>query len=83
MVSSRISAVVADCRSSEVCVADAGLPAEVTPHWLRPTCATWLMEGDVDLWEASSYLGMNPKALIHNYSHHRPSHHARAGKALG
>lgn len=70
-------------RGFEACVADAGLAAEVSPHWLRHTCATWLMEGDVDVWEAASYLGMSPKALLDNYGHHRPSHHARARKALG
>jgi integrase len=31
----------------------AGLGADVTPHILRHTCATWLMQGGVNLWDAA------------------------------
>lgn len=65
------------------CVRDAGLPAEVTPHWLRHTAATWLMEQGADIWDACGYLGMTPKTLVDNYGHHRPDHQAGAIKALG
>ena len=67
----------------EAIVADAGLPAEITPHWLRHTCCTWLMEADVPAWEAAAFAGMTVKALEDNYGHHRPTHQARARKALG
>jgi integrase len=36
----------------ETAVRAAGLSAEVTPHILRHTCATWLMQSGVNLWEA-------------------------------
>lgn len=65
------------------CVADAGLASDVTPHWLRHTAATWLMEQGADLWEACGFLGMTPKTLIDNYGHHRPDHQAGAIRALG
>ena len=64
------------------CVADAGL-AGVSPHWLRHTAATWLMEGSVDPWEAAGYLGMTVQTLEKHYGHHRPDHQAAARKALG
>lgn len=67
----------------EAIVADAGLSPEITPHWLRHTCCTWLMEADVPAWEAAAYAGMTVKALEDNYGHHRPTHQARARKALG
>lgn len=67
----------------ENCVADAGLDGEISPHWMRHTCATWLMEADVQVWEAAAYVGMTAKMLEDNYGHHRPSHQARARKALG
>jgi integrase len=35
----------------------AGLGADVTPHILRHTCATWLMQGGVKLWDAAGFLG--------------------------
>jgi integrase len=63
-------------------VRDAGLDPKVTPHWMRHTCATWLMEADVPTWEAAGFAGMTTKTLEDCYGHHRPSHQARARKAL-
>ncbi len=63
-------------------VADAGLPAEITPHWMRHTCATWLMQGGADVWEAAGYTGMTTKTLESHYGHHRPDHQAAARRAL-
>ncbi len=54
----------------------AGIDVElenVTPHTLRHTAATWLMQAGVDLWEAAGYLGMTPEVLMQNYGHHHPS----------
>jgi len=65
------------------CVRDAGLPAEITPHWMRHTAATWLMEAGVDVWKASAFLGMNPQTLIDHYGHHRPDYQADAAQASG
>jgi len=63
---------------------DAGLdPATLTPHWMRHTCATWLMENDVPVWEAAGYLGMTTEMLESNYGHHRPSHQMKSRAALG
>jgi len=67
----------------EGCVRDAGLPEEVTPHWMRHTAATWLMEAGVDMWEAAGYLGMSVQTLEKHYGHHRSDHQAGAVKALG
>lgn len=67
----------------EGCVRDAGLPAEITPHWLRHTAATWLMEAGVDLWTAGGYLGMSPTTLEKHYGHHRPDYQAEASTAIG
>lgn len=64
-------------------VRDAGLDAEITPHWLRHTAATWLMQGGADVWDAAGYLGMTPTTLEKHYGHHRPDHQAGAHKALG
>lgn len=65
------------------CVADAGLSESVTPHWLRHTAATWLMERNVDSWEAAGYLGMTAQTLEKHYGHHRPDHQSAARKAMG
>jgi integrase len=46
----------------------------VTPHTLRHTAATWLMQQGVELWQAAGYLGMSEKTLIDNYGHHHPDY---------
>lgn len=52
-------------------VEDAGLE-DVTPHTLRHTCATWLMQKDHDLHEICGYLGMSRTTLETVYGHHSP-----------
>jgi integrase len=44
----------------------------VTPHTLRHTRATWLMQAGVDIWQASGALGMSPAMLARTYGHHSP-----------
>ena len=59
-------------------VRDAGLSAGITPHWMRHTAATWLMENDVETWAAAGYLGMTAATLEKTYGHHRPTHQSAA-----
>jgi integrase len=44
-------------KSFRAAVEAAGLGADVTPHILRHTCATWLMQSGVDLWHARVFSG--------------------------
>ena len=57
-------------------------PETLTPHWMRHTCATLLMENDGPVWEAAGYLGMTVEMLERKYGHHRPNHHASARSAF-
>jgi site-specific recombinase XerC len=66
----------------EGCVTDAALPAEVTPHWMRHSAATWLMESGCDIWAAAGYLGMTVQTLEEHYGHHRPGYQAGAAKGI-
>ncbi len=52
----------------------AKLSGTVTPHTLRHTAATWLMQAGVDPWEAAGYLGMSVETLLRTYGHHHPDH---------
>jgi integrase len=61
----------------------AGLGHKVTPHILRHTCATWLMQNGVDLWDAAGFLGMTVKQLEETYGHHHPDFQREAAEALG
>lgn len=64
-------------------VADAGLPPQITPHWHRHTCATWLLQSGCEPWLAASFAGMSVQVLESHYGHHHPDYQAAAGKALG
>jgi integrase len=41
----------------------ARLPGKFTPHTLRHTAATWLMQRGVPIREAAGFLGMSPEVL--------------------
>ncbi len=71
-------------RAFAAVTSDAGLdPHEVTPHVLRHTAATWLMQAGVDLWEAAGFLGMTVEMLSERYGHHHPQHLKGARDAFG
>lgn len=59
-------------------VKDAGLGRDVTPHVLRHTSATWLMQRGADPWAAAGYLGMSMETLDRIYGHHHPDHQKAA-----
>jgi integrase len=63
-------------------VNDAGLGDDVTPHTLRHTAATWLMQQGTDMWEAAGYLGMTLEMLSQRYGHHHPDHLSGAKTAF-
>lgn len=63
-------------------VIDAGLSNDVTPHVLRHTAATWLMQAGTDVWEAAGYLGMTIEMLSQRYGHHHPDHLSGAKRAF-
>jgi integrase len=77
------SAVESVRKGFAAAVRTAGLEREVTPHILRHTCATWLMQSGVDLWDAAGFLGMTVKQLEETYGHHHPDYQREAAQALG
>jgi integrase len=59
----------------------AGLP-DVTPHVLRHTAATWLMQAGEDKWEVAGFLGMTEETLDRIYAHHHPDFQNDAAAAI-
>ena len=51
----------------DVALVDAGLKG--TPHMLRHTCATWLLQRGVKSWDAANFLGVSEKVLLETYGH--------------
>jgi integrase len=52
----------------------AGLDRSVTPHVLRHTRATHLMQKGADIWQVAGHLGMTVQILERTYGHHHPSY---------
>jgi integrase len=63
-------------------VEHAGLKGRVTPHTLRHTAATWLMQNGTDLGEAASYLGLTVETLERIYWHHHPDFQVAAARNI-
>jgi integrase len=55
----------------------------VSPHVLRHTCATWLMQRGVPMWEAAGFLGISRETPERVYGHHHPDYLRTAAEALG
>lgn len=61
----------------------AGLDGKLTPHTLRYTAATWLMQSGVDKWEAAGFLSMSVAMLDRVYCHRHPAHLRTAAHVFG
>ena len=53
---------------------------QATPHTLRHSRATWLMQKGVDPWKAAGHLGMTVDTLLRTYGHHHPDYQKEAAE---
>jgi len=58
------------------------IPEKITPHILKHTCATWLMEAGVSIWDAAQFLNTSVQTIEKVYAHHSPDTHERALRAF-
>ncbi len=56
--------------------------AHCTPHDLRRTCATWMVQDGVQLEKVARYLGATKDMIEKVYGHHSPDYLRDAAKAL-
>lgn len=59
----------------------AGIDGRVTPHTLRHTCVTWLLQAGIDIWEVAGFVGMSEETVRDVYGHHHPAHLKNAARA--
>jgi integrase len=55
----------------------------VTPHVLRHTAVTWMLQAGVNPWEVAGFTGMTLEMVQQVYGHHHPDHLRDAARALG
>ena len=63
-------------------VKEAGLGADVTPHVLKHSAATWLLRAGVDLWDVAGLTSTSTKTLESVYGHHSPEFQKATAKAF-
>lgn len=57
--------------------------AGVSPHTLKHTAATWLMQAGTDPWQAAGFLSTSVETLLRVYGHHHPDYQREAAKNIG
>jgi len=55
----------------------------VTPHVLRHTAVTWMLQAGVNPWAVAGFTGMTLEMVQQVYGHHHPDHLRDAARALG
>lgn len=69
-------------RGWDAVVKEAGLGADVTPHVLKHSAATWLLRAGVDLWDVAGLTSTSTKTLETVYGHHSPEFQKATAKAF-
>ena len=54
----------------------------MTPHVLRHSAVTWLLQRRVSIWEVAGYVGMSEEMVRNRYGHHAPDFLKAARDAL-
>lgn len=69
-------------RGWDAVVEAAGLGADVTPHVLKHSAATWLLRAGMDLWDVAGLTGTSTKTLESVYGHHSPEFQKSTAQAF-
>jgi len=60
-----------------------GIQKDVTPHTMKHTCITWMLQNGAPIWDVADFTATSVRTIEKVYGHHCPSHQERALKALG
>jgi integrase len=56
---------------------------DASPHTLKHTAATWLMQAGTDAWQAAGFLSTSVETLLRVYGHHHPDYQRQAAENIG
>jgi integrase len=70
-------------RSFPAAVKAANLEKHITPHTLKHTSITWMVQAGTPLWDVAQFAATSVATIEKVYAHHSPMHHERALKAFG
>jgi integrase len=70
-------------KSFAAAVERSGTHKRVTPHTLKHTSATWMLQQGVSIWDVADFLATSVRTIGKVYGHRFPSHQRRALKAFG
>jgi integrase len=51
-----------------------GLGPDILPHTLRHTCATWMLQRGVSIFDVAGVLGTSEAVIRKTYGHHAQDH---------
>lgn len=60
-----------------------GLGSGVSPHTLRHSAVTHMLQQGVDPWQVAGFAGMTEAVMRQNYAHHHPDHMGDARAVMG
>jgi integrase len=61
----------------------AGDPQRITPHVLRHTCCSWLLQEGLSEWKVGEYVGMTPSLVASVYGHIDDVEQRKTANAIG
>lgn len=73
---------VADIKTSFNHAVDRVHLNDVSPHTLKHTAATWLMQSGKDPFKISDFLATSVPTLLKHYGHHNPDHQIEIAEAI-
>jgi integrase len=73
---------VADIKTSFNNAVDRVYLQNVSPHTLKHTAATWLMQSGKDPFRISDFLATSVLTLLKHYGHHNPDHQKEIAEAI-
>jgi integrase len=60
-----------------------GHPERVTPHVLRHTCCSWLLQAGLSEWKVGKFVGMSPALVASTYGHVSEDVQRETANAIG